>query len=115
LIALVMAILATCGLQTLLQAAEAAEKTATAQTSKHQTAINVGDEGQKAQSLENLTGGWMGTLPARTGKDAAGNDVEIPERRLVARTGAMPGLLTDALHEAARRYDAAPANGALKP
>jgi hypothetical protein len=115
LIALVMAILATGGLQTLLQAAEAAEKTATAQTSKHQTAINVGDEGQKAQSLENLTGGWMGTLPARTGKDAAGNDVEIPEKRLVARTGAMPGLLTDALHEAARRYDAAPANGALKP
>jgi hypothetical protein len=42
-------------------------------------------------------------------------EVEIPEKRLVARTGAMPGLLTDALHEAARRYDAAPANGALKP
>ncbi len=115
LIALVMAILATGGLQSLLQAADSAEKAANEKNSTYQAAINVGDEERKAQSLENLSGGWVAKLPARTGKDSAGNDVEIPEKRLVMRTGAIPGLLADALHESARRYDAAPPNGGLKP
>ncbi|MBE7493249.1 MAG: type IV pilus assembly protein PilM [Planctomycetes bacterium] len=105
-LALVMGVLATGGVQAALQQATDVDQLAKSETAAYRNLQNVGDKEAKARSLQNLAEGYVAVLD-RKGKDNDGNTIDLPRVSFTIAANVVPGLIM-------RATDAAIAEAAQK-
>ncbi len=97
-IALLLGILATGGVDATIQQATDTAKNATAESTQFNNSLNVTTEARKSRSLQNLAEGYVGEL-TRKGKDENGESIDLPTQYFRIPAHVVPGLVMQAVDQ----------------
>lgn len=95
-IALLLGILATGGVDATIQQATDTAKNASAESQQFNNSLNVSTEARKSRSLQNLAEGYVAELK-RKGKDENGEAVDLPVQYFSIPAHIVPGLVMQAV------------------